>query len=383
MNEEISIEQFIHAIEQLLPAYEQRQWIRWLSEYHTPGYYNRQVSKKRSAKFAYNHLANPEMLLWLARAAGVEKQLVQLAESESRDLINVHQQVAAIRRHVPWVIVNRALCNLKSFDEIQDYVQYHNSEKVDFSCLELEYKKGFRVSTSKSVPHLIGNRVWLIGGLGKNPREYYLCNYFIVDKVGPTKHRSLFKYAVEGQTGVAFQPPIPLNNVGWFDDFLQRQQNFHWGLRKLDKTDVAKFEKLIGNLQIPTGIEKQSVNTSVSFGNPETNRKIEQAAISQVTKYYEENGWSVESVERLRIGFDLLCIKGSREEHVEVKGTQGSVETFVITPNEVAQSESDMQFVLYIVTSALSNQPKLKRYTAKEFNQKFELEPVAYFAALK
>jgi hypothetical protein len=45
-------------------------------------------------------------------------------------------------------------------------------------------RSGFRVSTSKSVRNLMGSRIWRVGGLGKNPRQYYLCNCFIVDKVG-------------------------------------------------------------------------------------------------------------------------------------------------------------------------------------------------------
>jgi hypothetical protein len=38
---------------------------------------------------------------------------------------------------------------------------------------------------------------------------------------------------------------------------------------------------------------------------------------------YKQNGWSVESVEQDKCGYDLLCANSSIEEHVEVKGIRG------------------------------------------------------------
>ena len=285
-----------------------------------------------------------------------------------------------------WIMrpkVVQALRELKWFDEPQDYIQYHNSKKTGVSCLDLDYKKGFGVSTSKSVPNLVGNRIWLIGGLGKSPKQYYLCNYFIVDEIGPAKDQRFFKYFVAGGTGVGFEPPILLNNLDWFSDFLQSQQNFHFGLRKLAREDVSRFEKLIGSDEIPADIEKQVVKTGGGFGDPETNRRVEQAAISLVKKYYQEKDWTVQSFEQQKIGYDLLCKNGLQEEHVEVKGIQGDVESFIITSAEVKQSHIDTQFVLCVVTLALSNQPQLHRHTAKDFDQKFILEPISYRAAIK
>ncbi len=111
MNKEISIDEFITAIEKLPPSEEQRQWIRWLTRYHTPGYYHRQINKPRNARFAYNHLANPEMLLWLLRASGVKRGLVKLAESDYEKLHNVNKIAGAIREYVPWEELQLALQN--------------------------------------------------------------------------------------------------------------------------------------------------------------------------------------------------------------------------------------------------------------------------------
>lgn len=118
------------------------------------------------------------------------------------------------------------------------------------------------------------------------------------------------------------------------------------------------------------------------FGDPETNRKVEAAAVSFITQSYESLGWRVVSVESKKYGYDLLCVKGSKEEHVEVKGTQGDSLGFIITGGEVRRAGDDSSFVLYVVTSALKT-PKAFRYAGKEFGEKFELTPLAFKAKLR
>jgi hypothetical protein len=106
---EVSIEEFIEAIRKL-PKHEHRErWIRWLSDYDKPGPFNRQAGEKRSAKFAYNNLAYPEMLLWLIQAAGIENGLVDMAKSDSEQFDNIRRKAAAIRNRVPWEELERLL----------------------------------------------------------------------------------------------------------------------------------------------------------------------------------------------------------------------------------------------------------------------------------
>lgn len=81
-----------------------------MSEYDQPVYYKRLAGMKRSAKFAYNHMANPEMLIRLIQEAGVSKDLVKLAEHDyNRAPENVHKQSAAIRKRVPWDVLEQVL----------------------------------------------------------------------------------------------------------------------------------------------------------------------------------------------------------------------------------------------------------------------------------
>ena len=51
---------------------------------------------------------------------------------------------------------------------------------------------------------------------------------------------------------------------------------------------------------------------SVFYGSSENNRKVEVAAIDFVTNFYEISGWSVESVERDKVGYDLICRKNMK-----------------------------------------------------------------------
>lgn len=119
------------------------------------------------------------------------------------------------------------------------------------------------------------------------------------------------------------------------------------------------------------------------FGNPETNRKVEIAAIAFVTDWYKERGWSVQSVEVDKCGYDLCCVNDGLEEHVEVKGIQGEIPSFIITSGEVRQSKNNDLFKICVVTCALSNQPKLFRYDRNEFANKFNLEPISFRASLR
>jgi hypothetical protein len=128
---------------------------------------------------------------------------------------------------------------------------------------------------------------------------------------------------------------------------------------------------------------KSGVSTEAGFGEAEKNLQVEQAAISCVTGQYVKQGWQVQSVEQDRQGFDLICNKGNKEEHVEVKGISGNTCSFIITTGEVERARKDPRFVLWVVTEALSQTPRPSRFTGKEFLQEFSLEPLEYRAVLK
>jgi hypothetical protein len=128
--------------------------------------------------------------------------------------------------------------------------------------------------------------------------------------------------------------------------------------------------------------EIDSVSKSgAGFGSPETNRLVEKAAIEAVRSSYGATAWVVISVESQKLGYDLLCHKGDLEEHVEVKGVQGSEVCCIITAGEVRNALIDRKHVTCIVTRALSS-PTITRIGHDEFKSLLVLEPIAYRAVL-
>ena len=106
---EVNIEEFVEAV-QKLPFDDIREgWIGWLSDYNNPGPYNRRPNQNHSARYAYNQIVYPAMLLWLIRASGVSEELIKLAESDSNRFTMLRQQAAAIRKRVPWEVLQRVL----------------------------------------------------------------------------------------------------------------------------------------------------------------------------------------------------------------------------------------------------------------------------------
>jgi hypothetical protein len=127
----------------------------------------------------------------------------------------------------------------------------------------------------------------------------------------------------------------------------------------------------------------QTITIGGGFGDATKNKEVEIAAVACVRRFYESEGWYVESVERKKIGFDLLCRIGANEEHVEVKGVQGEIPSFIITEGEYRRAQNDPAFVLYVVTRALAKQARPMRFLAKALLKDFALTPISYQAVLK
>src|SRR5205807_7122038 len=85
-------------------------WLGWLSEYDGPGAYGRKAWSGRDAKFAYNHINNAAMLVWLAEASGLPGATVLAARKAALDAgPNFASMCAAVRRLIPFAAVERML----------------------------------------------------------------------------------------------------------------------------------------------------------------------------------------------------------------------------------------------------------------------------------
>lgn len=83
-------------------------WLGWLGEYDGPGYYGREV-RERTAQFAYCHIVNPQMLIYLAEASGIDPALVDAAIEVALEKHTMAAMSGAIRRILPWTMVEAAL----------------------------------------------------------------------------------------------------------------------------------------------------------------------------------------------------------------------------------------------------------------------------------
>jgi hypothetical protein len=73
-----------------------------------PGYYGRK-NPPSEARTVYNHIVNPQMLIYLAEATGVPRALVKRASEEALAKATMPGMSAAIRRLIPWEIVEAYL----------------------------------------------------------------------------------------------------------------------------------------------------------------------------------------------------------------------------------------------------------------------------------
>lgn len=112
-------------------------------------------------------------------------------------------------------------------------------------------------------------------------------------------------------------------------------------------------------------------------------RQIEQSAVEHATCILISEGWSVESVEAEKCGYDLHCTQDDDERHVEVKGTQGDQPAFIITAQELRCADEDTYFELWVVVRTLDKEAKVHRYTGEELRQHFRLQALQYRAVLK
>ena len=124
---EYSVEQFVELIERL-PADKEEpvgtqgynryrtqkaHWLGWLNSKSTTGTYQRQDAPNRGAKYVYNHIMEPKMLLWLISALGLQSELVERAKEEAKNKKSMAGSCAAIRRVVPWQTLEKTLLELE------------------------------------------------------------------------------------------------------------------------------------------------------------------------------------------------------------------------------------------------------------------------------
>ena len=91
---------------------QQHHWVAWLGAYDGPGFYGRQ-RWDRSARFVFNHVQCPAMLLWLGEATKLQANIIRLAaQMDLKSQLALPTRCSEIRRLVAWAEVERRLLDL-------------------------------------------------------------------------------------------------------------------------------------------------------------------------------------------------------------------------------------------------------------------------------
>ena len=145
-----------------------------------------------------------------------------------------------------------------------------------------------------------------------------------------------------------------------------------------DKENSVVLNKYLENVLDYIYDNKQPVNQTTNKTNSQWNHnleerlKIEKIAVETTQKYFEENGYSVISVEKEAKGWDLQCIYDKTTNWlVEVKGTKSQEIKFELTPNEYLNMKKHIEkYKISIVINCLKN-PKMIILSLQECNGEF------------
>ena len=86
-------------------------WLGWLDSKSNSGTYQRKDAPNRGAKFVYNHIMEPKMLLWLISASGIDVKLVAQTEENAANAKTMASSCAAIRKVVSWEALELVISN--------------------------------------------------------------------------------------------------------------------------------------------------------------------------------------------------------------------------------------------------------------------------------
>ncbi len=125
----------------------------------------------------------------------------------------------------------------------------------------------------------------------------------------------------------------------------------------------------------------REVSRGAGFGESESNRVVERAAMTHVARTFRRSGWTVNDVSSEKHGYDLLCKRDRSQLHVEVKGVAGARRQFPITAREKRLWATDTAFVLALVTRAKTKRPSLDLFRGLTALRQFHFEPISYIAA--
>ncbi|MDW8469094.1 MAG: DUF3883 domain-containing protein [Burkholderiales bacterium] len=155
-------------------------------------------------------------------------------------------------------------------------------------------------------------------------------------------------------------------------------------LYAISRADAATLLKAAGvHMALAAKVSEHGAEEAAKgggFGTPETNKRVEKAAMRHVMRHYKSLGWSVKDVSSQNRGYDLLCKKSGEERHVEVKGASGEGQQFILTAKELKAWSTDKRFVLAFVGNSLSAQPSISFFPRAKSQAEFSIRALSFIA---
>lgn len=248
-----------------------------------------------------------------------------------------------------------------------DGIAFYHSQKAYFPSPD-PYKRRPRISLIGEILdiQLDGNNVkWLKARIRRSDLDSLREKPIVRDET--SEHLFSECRIVQGLVATFYEAPPEI-----WSQFLQEVRGSPIQVSEPSMVDKATSEISEGDLEA----------ISAGFGDAQKNKQVERAAVSFVKDVFKRDGWEVESVEAYKCGYDLLCVKGREEKHVEVKGVSGTRVAFVITEQELNQAKEDKDFCLCVVTAALSQEPMLDQWDGFQVMKAFSFRPLQYVAKL-
>lgn len=178
-------------------------------------------------------------------------------------------------------------------------------------------------------------------------RKYTVGHSIQGTKMGNPGHANVFYLLDENGN----EKDLNIENNAWISSLVKYVQDYN-GPAISSKAD--EIQENVVTAEYSTG--GQGFQSDV-----EVRLKIESYSMAVCIKNYEDKGYTVKDVSKTR-SYDLHIMKNGSSQMIEVKGTQGDVNTIILTKNEVELSkESGGKMALFIVHSIIMNKKTVKK----------------------
>lgn len=187
-------------------------------------------------------------------------------------------------------------------------------------------------------------------------------------QTSPQNSKRVYKNEQIGYRVKAKQENCQLLTIDKRTFLIPRQQEGGMGQSNVwyaDKPNHVKFKDkvldFIANGGLPISLnQKTTLGESGWQPDPYKRKMIEQKAIETTVAHYKILGYTVDSVEKDNMGWDLQATYESKSLKLEVKGLSGNAIAIELTPNEYAKmKEHKDDYRICVVANALTPQPLL------------------------